>query len=64
MEYALPLDMLYKWEATTPDRVYLRQPIDDVWHTWTWKQVGDEARKIAAVLRAMQLPAESKVTLV
>ncbi len=64
MENALPLDMLYKWEATTPDKVYLRQPIDDVWHTWTWKQVGDETRRMAAVLRAMQLPAESKVALV
>ncbi len=64
MEYALPLDMLYKWETTTPDKVYLRQPIDDVWQTWTWKQVGDETRRMAAVLRAMQLPAESKVALV
>lgn len=64
MEYALPLDMLYKWETTSPDKVYLRQPIDDVWHTWTWKQVGDETRRMAAVLRAMQLPVESKVAIV
>jgi long-chain acyl-CoA synthetase len=64
MEYTLPLDMLYKWETTTPDKVYLRQPIDDAWNTWTWKQVGDETRRMAAVLRAMQLPAESKIALV
>jgi long-subunit acyl-CoA synthetase (AMP-forming) len=64
MEYTLPLDMLYKWETTTPDKVYLRQPIDDAWQTWTWKQVGDETRRMAAVLRAMQLPAESKIALV
>ena len=64
MEYTLPLDMLYKWETTTPAKVYLRQPIDDAWQTWTWKQVGDETRRMAAVLRAMQLPAESKIALV
>ncbi len=64
MEYALPLDMLYKWETTTPDKVYLRQPIDEIWHTWTWKQVGDEIRRMAAVLKAMQLPAESKIALI
>jgi long-chain acyl-CoA synthetase len=64
MEYTLPLDMLYKWETTTPNKVYLRQPIDDAWQTWTWKQVGDETRRMAAVLRAMQLPAESKIALV
>ncbi len=47
MEYTLPLDMLYKWETTTPDKAYLRQAIDDVWHTWTWRQVGDETRRMA-----------------
>ncbi len=64
MEHTLPLDMLYKWETTTPDKVYLRQPIDDVWHTWTWNQIGDETRRMAAVLRAMQLPVDSKIALV
>ncbi|MGI8635340.1 MAG: AMP-binding protein, partial [Segetibacter sp.] len=64
MQYKLPLDMLYHWEASTPDKVYLRQPIDDLWHTWTWKQTGEEVRKMAAALKAMQLPDSSKIALV
>jgi len=41
MEYKSPLDMLYQWEQTQPDKVYLRQPVNDVWHTWTWKQAAE-----------------------
>ncbi len=64
MKSTLPLEMLYRWETTTPDKVYLRQPINDVWHTWTWKQVGDEVRRMASALKAMELPANTKVALV
>jgi long-chain acyl-CoA synthetase len=64
MKHILPLEMLYQWETTTPNKVYLRQPIDDVWKTWTWKQVGDEVRRMALALKAMQLPADSKIALV
>jgi hypothetical protein len=39
MEYKSPLTMLYHWETTAPDEVYLKQPIDDVWHTWTWNKL-------------------------
>ncbi|TDH24605.1 hypothetical protein EXU57_14795 [Segetibacter sp. 3557_3] len=64
MKYTLPLEMLYHWETTTPDKVYLRQPINGVWQNWTWKQVGDEVRRMAAALKAMQLPANANVALV
>lgn len=58
-----PLDMLYHWESTRPDEVYLRQPIDGQMHTWTWREVGDEVRRMAAALKAMDLPEGSKVAL-
>jgi long-subunit acyl-CoA synthetase (AMP-forming) len=64
MEYNTPLDMLYKWEAATPDKVYMRQPIDGIWHTWTWKQTADEVRRMASVLKARNLPAGSHIALV
>ncbi len=63
MQYQLPLHMLCHWEASTPNKVYLRQPIDDVWHTWTWKQTGEEVRKMAAALKEMNLPVNSKIAL-
>lgn len=64
MEFKLPLEMLYHWEKATPGRVFLRQLIDNVWKTWTWKQTGEEVRKMAAALKAMQLPDNSNIALV
>ncbi|MCB0834014.1 MAG: AMP-binding protein [Bacteroidetes bacterium] len=56
--------MLYHWEKTTPDKVYLKQPINGVWRTWTWKQAGDEVRRMAAVLKAMNLPNNSNIAMI
>ncbi len=58
-----PLDMLQQWESKQPDAVYLRQPIDRILHTWTWSEVGDEVRRMAAALKALGLPEGSKVAL-
>ena len=63
MPYQSPLAMLYHWETSTPDKVYVRQPIDDVWHTWTWKQTADEVSRMAAAINAMQLPPASNIAL-
>src|SRR6187431_840006 len=43
----LPLESFLKWEKENPDRIFLRQPINGVWKTWTWAQAGNEAKKIA-----------------
>ncbi len=61
MDYQSPLSWLYKWEKTTPEKIYLKQPVDDVWHTWTWKQAGAEVRVLAAALIDMQLPPGSHI---
>src|SRR6187401_2546414 len=41
------LEQFLKWEKENPDRIFLRQPINGVWKTWTWAQAGDDARRIA-----------------
>jgi long-subunit acyl-CoA synthetase (AMP-forming) len=64
MEYKSPLDMLYQWEEIHPDKVYLRQPIDDVWHTWTWKQAAEEVRRMATALIAMDLLPHSNIAMI
>ena len=61
MSYLSPLEMLYKWEQKRPDDIYLSQPINEVWHNWTWKEVAGEVRKMAAYLQTLDLPANSKV---
>ncbi len=63
MSYLSPLEMLYKWEKKTPNRIYLSQPIDGVWHNWTWKDFALEVRKMAAYLKSLDLPKGSKIAL-
>jgi long-chain acyl-CoA synthetase len=64
MKLLTPIEMMYKWEKETPHNVYLRQPIDDVWHEWTWLQVGDEVRRMAAYLKGLNLPPHSNIAMV
>ena len=64
MIYQSPLQMLYRWEKETPEKVYLSQPINGQAHTWTWKQTADEVRRMAAAIKAMNLPAQSNIAMV
>lgn len=61
----LPLDMVYHWEMAIPDSVYMTQPIGkgEVVE-YTWKRAVDEARRMAAYLKSLDLPAKSRVGLV
>jgi long-subunit acyl-CoA synthetase (AMP-forming) len=63
MEYQSPLGMLYHWERETPGKIYLKQPIDGVWHLWTWQQVAGEVRQLASSLQALKLPPHSHIAL-
>ncbi|HIE74568.1 MAG TPA: hypothetical protein EYQ06_09950 [Flavobacteriales bacterium] len=63
MKYLSPLEMLYKWEQEKANEIYLSQPIDGVWHNWTWAEAGQEVRKMAAYLKSLDLPANSKISL-
>jgi long-chain acyl-CoA synthetase len=58
-----PLDKFYHWEATKPDSVYLRQPIEQEWRDYTWAEVGGQARRIAAGLQSMGLGSGERVCL-
>ncbi len=59
-----PVEMLYHWEATTPDKLFMRQPFNGQWHEFTWKQAATEIRKLAGALQSYNLPPKSKVGLV
>lgn len=60
-EALTPLDMFYHWEKVKPESVYLRQPVDRQWHEFSWAQVGDQARRIAAALQSMGVNASDRV---
>ena len=59
--YPSPLEMLYKWEQETPNNLYMRQPIKDVWHDWSWKETANQVRKMAAYLKSLNLPEGSRI---
>lgn len=63
MKYQSPLHMLYHWEKNTPNKVYLKQPVNGIWQTWTWQQAAQEVRQAAASLQALGLPLNSHIAL-
>ena len=64
MSRALPLDMMYRWEKESPDLVYMRQPINGKWHEWTWKETGQEVRKMAAYLKGLGYEPGTKIAVI
>ena len=49
---SLALERLYHWERTSPDRVAFTQPMGNgLLKEFTWKDVADEARRMASFLR-------------
>lgn len=61
MAQATPVSRLYHWEQATPQKIFLKQPIDDVCHTWTWEQTGKEARVLAAAIERLGFPKGSHI---
>ncbi len=64
MSRPLPLDMMYRWESESPDLVYMRQPINGKWHEWTWKETGQEVRKMAAYLKSLNYEPGTKIAVI
>lgn len=58
-----PLAQFLKWEKEIPEQLFLRQPVSGEWKTWTYRQAGDEIRRIAAGIKATGLPEKSNVAL-
>lgn len=56
-----PLEMFYHWEQETPNKVFLRQPKNLEWTEYTWQEVGDQVRRIAAFLKSKNYPVGSRI---
>ena len=53
---ALALQLLYHWESTVPDRVVFTQPLGGGQvATYTWRQVMDQVRRMAAHMQSLGL---------
>ena len=62
-DYKSPLEMFYHWEKETPNKLYMRQPINGEWHHWTWSETAKQVRKMAAYLKSLDFPANSKIAI-
>ena len=52
-----------KWEKESPEKIFLRQPVDGVWHDWSFRKAGDEIRRMAAGLQSLNLPSRSNIAI-
>ncbi|HEX7440452.1 MAG TPA: AMP-binding protein [Caldimonas sp.] len=60
----LALQRLYHWEKTAPDRIAMTQPMGGgVIKDFTWAEVADEVRRVAAHLKAQGWEPGSKVAI-
>lgn len=58
-----PLEYFLRWEKENPERIFLRQPINGVWKTWTYAQAGNEARKLVQAFFSLGLKEKDHVAL-
>ncbi len=47
------LQYFYQWEKEKANEVFLKQPIAGKWYEFTWKEVGDQARRMCTALYDM-----------
>ncbi|GAB5450088.1 MAG: AMP-binding protein [Halioglobus sp.] len=61
----LLLDAVYEWERNAPDQVYMIQPVGNGEVVeYTWAETLDQARRMAAYLRSLDLPENSNIAMV
>jgi len=63
IKFNSPLEAFLHWEKNSPDKLFLRQYVNDKTVTYTFKECGNEIRCIANALNAYNLPPQSKVAL-
>ena len=60
----LPLDRVQHWEAERPQSICMTQPMGEgVIEPFSWRRAVGEARRVAAYLLSMDLPAGSRIFL-
>ncbi|MDH4656889.1 AMP-binding protein [Pseudomonas sp. JS3066] len=61
-EHPTLLHRFLHWEGSTPDAIYLTQPLPDGSVVdYSWREVGDQARRMAAYLVSLDLPPRSSI---
>ena len=63
MSNKTPIEMINHWVETQGDDVYLQQPINGKYQTYTWSEVQIHIQQIAGALRHLGLEAGDKVAI-
>jgi len=63
LKFESPLLAFEHWEKNTPDKEFLRQHINNELIIYSFKDSGDEIRRIASALKNFNFPPQSKVAL-
>lgn len=58
-----PLEYFLHWEKQCPDDLVFRQAKGKGWLTWTYRQAGDEIRRIAGFLSELGFPPHSHIAI-
>jgi long-chain acyl-CoA synthetase len=58
-----PLDYFLKWHEEKPDKEFLRQPKNDQWHIFTYRDAGNEIKRVAEGIRQLGLPPKSHIAI-
>lgn len=58
-----PLEYFLHWEKSAPNDTFLRQPFGDKWRIRSWKEAGEEIRRVAGYLESLQLQPQSNVAI-
>ncbi|WP_160109814.1 AMP-binding protein [Pseudomonas izuensis] len=51
------------WEQTRPQAIHLSQPVGEEVIDYSWREVGDQARRMAAYLSSLALPTGSSIAI-
>jgi len=62
-KFTTPLEAFLYWEKHQPDAIFLKQPLDGNVLNYTFKDAGDEIRKIAKKLIDYNFPKQSHIAL-
>ena len=62
--FKTPVENFFHWENLTPENIYLSQPLGDENKQYSFKEVGNQARRMASALKAMNFPPQSHIGIV
>ncbi|MBB5189229.1 long-subunit acyl-CoA synthetase (AMP-forming) [Zhongshania antarctica] len=58
-----PLAMFYRWEIEAANQVFLHQPANLQWSEYTWAEVADRARRVAAYIIEQDFEPGSRIAM-